>query len=56
MIQTVGALADENGGEEPLMDKAQTALLSEATLAEDWNRAEQNEAWSHLLPNEVACR
>jgi len=24
------------------------ALLSEAALAEDWNRPEEDEAWSHL--------
>ncbi len=24
------------------------ALLSEATLAEDWNRPEEDEAWQHL--------
>ena len=26
----------------------ETALLSEAALAEDWNRPEEDEAWSHL--------
>ena len=26
----------------------ETALLSEATLAEDWNRPEEEEAWAHL--------
>ena len=26
------------------------ALLSEATLAEDWNRAEEDAAWAHLQP------
>lgn len=34
--------------EEPAMDKTETALLSEAALAVDWNRAEEDEAWSHL--------
>jgi hypothetical protein len=29
---------------------AETALLSEAALAEDWNRPEEDEAWSHLQP------
>ena len=28
----------------------ETALLSEAALAEDWNRDEENEAWKHLQP------
>lgn len=27
---------------------SETALLSEAALAEDWSRPEENEAWSHL--------
>lgn len=27
---------------------SETALLSEATLAEDWNRPEEDEAWQHL--------
>lgn len=26
----------------------ETALLSEAALGEDWNRPEEDEAWSHL--------
>ncbi len=26
----------------------ETALLSEAALAEDWNRPEEDAAWSHL--------
>jgi hypothetical protein len=28
----------------------ETALLSEAALARDWNRPEEDEAWSHLQP------
>jgi hypothetical protein len=31
--------------EEPV---AETALLSEAALAEDWNRPEEDEAWAHF--------
>ena len=34
--------------EEPMA--SETALLSEAALAEDWNRSEEDEAWSHLQP------
>jgi len=34
--------------EEP--DISETALLSEKSLAEDWNRPEEDEAWSHLQP------
>ena len=29
-------------------DIAETALLSEAALAEDWNRPEEDAAWEHL--------
>jgi hypothetical protein len=29
---------------------SETALLSEAALAEDWNRPEEDVAWSHLRP------
>ena len=29
-------------------DIPETALLSEAALGEDWNRPEEEEAWSHL--------
>ena len=29
-----------------------TALLSEAALAEDWNRPEEDAAWSHLQQQE----
>lgn len=34
--------------EEPHLNA--TALLSEAALAEDWNRPEEDAAWSHLQP------
>jgi len=27
---------------------SETALLSEESLSEDWNRPEEDEAWSHL--------
>ncbi len=27
---------------------AESALMSEAVLSEDWNRPEEDEAWSHL--------
>ena len=33
---------------EPAIDVAETALLSEQALAEDWDRPEEDEAWSHL--------
>ena len=33
---------------EPNVHVSETALLSEPALAEDWNRPEEDEAWSHL--------
>ncbi len=36
--------ADSSGGE--------TALLSEKALAEDWTREEEDEAWTHLQPDQ----
>ena len=29
-------------------EENETALLSEASLAVDWNRKEEDEAWAHL--------
>ena len=34
--------------EVPAVDAAETTLLSEQALAEDWDRPEEDEAWSHL--------
>ncbi len=34
--------------DEPAPTIAETALLSEAALAEDWLRPEEDEAWSYL--------
>jgi ATP-dependent DNA ligase len=34
--------------EEPATGVSETALLSEQSLAEDWSRPEEDEAWSHL--------
>lgn len=34
--------------DEPANKVPETALLSEQSLAEDWNRPEEDEAWSHL--------
>jgi hypothetical protein len=36
--------------EEPTAYPNETALLSEAALAEDWDRPEEDAAWSHLQP------
>ncbi|MFQ5813231.1 MAG: hypothetical protein ACE5I2_08605 [Anaerolineae bacterium] len=33
---------------EPAINIPETALLSEPALAEDWNRPEEDAAWSHL--------
>jgi len=33
-------------------DAEETALLSESSLGEDWNRPEEHEAWSHLQPGQ----
>ena len=34
--------------DEPALSVAETALLSEAALAEDWLKPEEDEAWSYL--------
>ena len=34
--------------DEPALNVAETALLSEAALAEDWMRPEEDEAWAYL--------
>ena len=34
--------------EEPPLDQNETALLSELALSVDWNRPEEDTAWSHL--------
>ena len=34
--------------DEPALNVAETALLSETALAEDWLRPEEDEAWSYL--------
>jgi len=36
--------AESNAGE--------TALLSEESLAEDWTREEEDQAWTHLQPDQ----
>lgn len=34
--------------DEPALHSVEMALLSEAALAADWNRPEEDTAWSHL--------
>ncbi len=36
--------------EEPATAVSETSLLSEPALAEDWNKPEEDEAWSYLQP------
>jgi len=36
--------------EEPAVVPNETALLSQAALAADWDRPEEDAAWSHLQP------
>ena len=36
--------------EEPASDAHATAFLSESALAKDWNRPEEDDAWSYLQP------
>lgn len=36
--------------EEPAAVPGEAALLAEAALAVDWDRPEEDEAWSHLQP------
>jgi len=36
--------------EEPASIPGETALLAEPALAVDWNRPEEDAAWSHLQP------
>ena len=36
--------------DEPPSHSYEIALLSEAAFAEDWNRPEEDAAWSHLQP------
>jgi hypothetical protein len=36
--------------EQAVAGVSEAALLSEQVLAEDWNRPEEDEAWSHLQP------
>ena len=40
-------------GEEKNCCVSEAALLSEASLAEDWNRPEEDTAWSHLQPTQI---
>jgi hypothetical protein len=41
--------------EGPALQVPETALLSEPALAEDWNRPEEDAAWSHLQSARRTC-
>ena len=41
----------EDEGERASAQVAETALLSEESLSEDWTRNEEKEAWKHLQPD-----
>lgn len=43
-------LLDESENASAFSGISETVLLSEASLATDWNRPEEDEAWSHLQP------
>jgi len=45
MRPTIEADSDENGNG---ADASETTLLSEASLAADWNRPEEDAAWAGL--------
>ncbi len=36
--------------ERPAAHVAESALLSEVALSQDWNRPEEDQAWAHLQP------
>jgi len=36
--------------DEPVSEASEASLLSEAALAEDWLRPEEDEAWAYLQP------
>jgi hypothetical protein len=43
---------EEDVKNEPKPQVNETALLSEEALAEDWNRKEEEDAWSYLQPDQ----
>ncbi|MDO8677209.1 MAG: hypothetical protein Q7R30_01395 [Acidobacteriota bacterium] len=36
--------------DQPSFEASATALISESALAQDWDRPEEEDAWSHLQP------
>ena len=43
-------ILDESADDYDFSGVGTTAPLSEAALSKDWNRPEEDEAWSHLQP------
>jgi hypothetical protein len=41
---------------EPEPNMSELPYLSEPALAEDWNRPEEDEAWSHLRPGQSSSQ
>jgi hypothetical protein len=50
----VTILEDDEDHDEPNRESraAATAIMSEEVLAEDWTREEEDEAWTHLQPDQ----
>jgi hypothetical protein len=48
MLQTFEARLKSNQSEVLPKQAIENALLSEKALAKDWNKPEEDEAWSHL--------
>jgi len=48
VLDFIAFLQQRANGLQPALIVAETALLSEAALAEDWMRPEEDEAWSYL--------
>ena len=44
-------ILEEEGERASELQVAETALLSEEALSEDWTRKEEEEAWKHLQPD-----
>jgi hypothetical protein len=40
--------------ETPIISVSETALLSETALAKDWNKPEEDKAWSHLQQEQLS--
>ncbi len=48
VLDFIEFLQQRANASQPALIVAETALLSEAALAEDWMRPEEDEAWSYL--------